>query len=326
MYSMSQLAMQSEKFFSLLGAAGFVAPRHMKAISETGNRLVLACDKVDSVGVLDNFFPQCTFYTHYETFLSHLEEQAKDHKDSLYTAICTPNYLHAQQILDALERGSHVICEKPLVLTLQELEKVSRLSTQRNLSVYPVHQLRLHPSFERMKTFVHQSIASEPTRKLGVRIDYHAPRGHWYTQSWKYDQHQSGGLLYNIGIHLFDLLLVLFGYPEKTIITERTDSVASGIFEFAHATADWHLSIDIHSRCAASKSQRRFVVEQEHFDFSQQFENLHTSLYRGLLENTSDVHLASLEDVQQVIQLIACLYESPILQNETVDVIHKIET
>ena len=201
--------------FALLGAAGFVAPRHIEAIYSVDGELCCACDKSDSVGVLDRRFPHCQFFLSENELESYVDERKKSKAPDIdFLSICTPNYLHFSHIAFGLSHGMNVICEKPLVLTSNELFRLQELEKQYGKKVFCILQLRLHPQIQKLKTRVEDLFAGDRQRsKLQVSLNYMTSRGPWYKKSWKFDESKSGGIASNIGIHFFDMLIRLFGYP-----------------------------------------------------------------------------------------------------------------
>ena len=205
------------KNFGMLGAAGFVAPRHMKAVHQTGNRLVAACDPYDGVGVLDRYFPECRFFTEVERFDRHLEKlRRRGPQDAVdYISICSPNYLHDAHCRLAMRLNAEAICEKPLVISPWNLDQLAQLEEEYKGRIYTILQLRLHAEAQRLKALVEAS----PNQRFQCDLVYITRRGPWYHQSWKGIAVKSGGLSMNIGIHFFDLLIWLFGGVQRSEVT-----------------------------------------------------------------------------------------------------------
>ena len=205
------------KNFALIGAAGFIAPRHLKAIKQTGNNLVAALDKVDSVGVIDSYFPDTDFFVEYERFDRHIEKLARKGKPIDYLSICSPNYLHDSHIRFGLRHGATVICEKPLVLNPWNVEALDQLQHETGKQVFNIFQLRLHPDIIRLKEKVE---ASDPSKIFDIDLAYITARGKWYYTSWKGDIIKSGGIATNIGIHFFDMLIWIFGKVTQNVVEQ----------------------------------------------------------------------------------------------------------
>lgn len=275
------------KNFALTGVAGYVAPRHLKAIKDSGHRLVAALDPFDSVGILDSYFPDCAFFTEYERFDRHLEKlRRKSEADRVHcVSICAPNHLHDAHIRTALRVGADALCEKPLVLNPWNLDALAELEAETGRRVWTVLQLRVHPALVALK----RRLDAEPgDRKHRVRLTYITARGEWYVRSWKGDLEKSGGLGTNIGVHFFDLLSWLYGpleHLETHVSDERT---CAGFMEMARAEVQWFLSIDANHlpetrRSAGERTFRSIEMDGEEIEFSGGFADLHTEIYRRTL-------------------------------------------
>lgn len=267
--------MQGGYNFALIGV-GYIAPRHLKAIKDVGGNLLCALDKHDSVGILDSFFPECHFFTDFELFDDFLSNAKID-----YLVICSPNYLHAPQIRYGLKKGLKVICEKPLVINPKDLDIEGE--------VYTILQLRYHPS---LLTF-------NAKGNHCVILEYCTPRGHWYHQSWKGNKNKSGGLLMNIGVHLFDMLLWKFGNVKRAWINNRTNKAVSGVLSLDKAKVYWSLSVE-------GERKRMMTVDGDIVDFNDGFTELHTTCYKDILAGNG----YSIKDVKNTIKLISQLNES----------------
>jgi len=270
------------KNFAITGIAGFVAPRHLKAIKETGNNVLCALDPHDSVGILDSYFPTAQYFSEHERFERFL---SKNKSDIDYLSICSPNYLHDTHIRLALQNNINAICEKPLVLTPQNLDLLQTLERNSKNKIFTIMQLRYLPSLIDLKNLVIQRSVS----KHNVNMKYITPRGNWYHYSWKGDEDKSGGLLTNIGIHLFDLLIWLFGSVINYKIINITMKNVSGTLELKNADVEWFLSIDekdIPSETTNKKmkSFRSIVVDNIEIEFSEGFTELHTKVYEEILK------------------------------------------
>jgi UDP-N-acetyl-2-amino-2-deoxyglucuronate dehydrogenase len=271
--------------FALIGAAGFVAPRHLKAIKETGNNLVAALDKHDNVGILDSYFPNADFFTEFERFDRHLDKLKRKGEKVNYVSICSPNYLHDSHIRFALRYGANAICEKPLVLNPWNLEALQEIERETGKKVYTILQLRLHPSIIALR----DRIKNGPKNKVyEVDLQYMTSRGHWYHSSWKGDLAKSGGIATNIGIHFFDMLMWVFGgLKEQEVVSHSTDH-ASGIMRLEQANVKWFLSINYDHipadvRSKGKRTFRTLSMEGEEIEFSDGFTDLHTRSYSEIL-------------------------------------------
>ncbi|MEO8823269.1 MAG: Gfo/Idh/MocA family oxidoreductase, partial [Ginsengibacter sp.] len=229
------------KNFALVGAAGYIAPRHMKAIKDTGNELIAALDKNDSVGILDSYFPKADFFTEFERFDRHIEKLKRKGIKTDFVSVCSPNYLHDAHIRFGLRIGANVICEKPVVLNPWNIDALAEIEKETGNKIFTILQLRLHPSIIALKA----KIDSEKDNQMHeVNLDYITSRGHWYYASWKGDIQKSGGIATNIGVHFFDMLMWIFGdVKENTVIVHSKDT-ASGILKLEKANVKWRLSID----------------------------------------------------------------------------------
>ncbi len=213
------------KNFALIGAAGFIAPRHLKAIKDTGNNLVAALDKFDSVGVIDSYFPDADFFTEFERFDRHIDKIKREGKKIDFVSICTPNYLHDSHIRFGLRHGADVICEKPLVLNPWNVDALLEIEKETGKNVYNIFQLRLHPSIIELK----QRIANGPKDKIyEIDLTYITSRGNWYQTSWKGDVQKSGGIATNIGVHFYDMLGWVFGDLKENIVHLHNKTSAAG--------------------------------------------------------------------------------------------------
>jgi UDP-N-acetyl-2-amino-2-deoxyglucuronate dehydrogenase len=297
------------KNFALTGAAGFIAPRHLRAIAETGNRLVAAFDPHDAVGVLDDYWFDVPFFTEFERFDRHLEKLRRARSGRVdYVSICSPNYLHDAHIRLALRLGAHAVVEKPLVVNPWNLDALQELERESGACVYTVLQLRLHPEVLALK----QQLAAA-THRHHVTLTYVVPRGRWYDVSWKGQEERSGGILANIGIHFFDLLLWLFGPCEQSMVTIRERRRAAGRLELQRASADWFLSTDIadletvHAP-AGARSFRVMSVDEQQAEFSEGFTDLHTLVYRQLLDGGG----FGIDDARPSVELVHRLRYCPV--------------
>lgn len=273
------------KNFALLGVAGFIAPRHLKAIADTGNQLVAACDPHDSVGVLDSYFLDAKFFTEFERFDRHLEKlRRRGEQERLhYLSICSPNYLHDAHVRLALRIGAHAICEKPLVINPWNLDQLAELEEETGARVYSVLQLRLIPQLVALREQV-----KTRTKRASVVLSYVTRRGAWYAASWKGSEAKSGGLPTNIGIHFFDLLQWLFGATRGCEVHLKEPDRWSGFLELEQADVSWFLSTRVDdlpaaSRAAGKPAFRSITIDGEEVEFSDGFVDLHTRVYEDVL-------------------------------------------
>ncbi|WP_372774668.1 Gfo/Idh/MocA family oxidoreductase [Mangrovibacterium sp.] len=268
------------KNFALIGAAGFIAERHMRAIKETGNQITAATDQFDVMGRMDSFFPEAEFFLDFQKFEEYLSEHQFD-----FTSVCSPNYLHAAHIQSALHAGTDAICEKPLVLFPDELEAVEKAMEQSGKQVFNILQLRLHETIIALR----EKIKSGPKDKIyDIDLTYITSRGKWYYESWKGDKNRSGGVATNIGIHFFDMLSWIFGEVENSIVHAYDDNKAAGFLQLKQARVRWYLSLDYNDiptnvKLKGMRTYRSILVEGDEIEFSEGFTNLHTISYQHIL-------------------------------------------
>ena len=273
------------KNFALIGAGGYIAPRHMKAIKDTGNNLIAALDKNDSVGILDSYFPDADFFTEFERFDRHLEKLKRQGTKVDFVSVCSPNYLHDAHIRFGLRIGANVICEKPVVLNPWNIEALQEIEKETGNQVFSILQLRLHPAIIALK----EKIDSGPGgKKYTVDLQYITSRGHWYHTSWKGDMSKSGGIATNIGVHFFDMLMWIFGPVKENIVNGHSQTTASGRLELEKATVNWMLSIDANTlpeavKAAGKRTFRTLTIDGDAFEFSEGFTELHTTSYANII-------------------------------------------
>jgi UDP-N-acetyl-2-amino-2-deoxyglucuronate dehydrogenase len=273
------------KNFALIGAAGYIAPRHIRAIADTGNNLMVAYDKFDSVGRLDSSFPECSFYTEHEQFDRFCSKQMRTNDPLSWVSICTPNYTHDAFIRYGLRLGCNVICEKPLVLNPYNIDNLVELEKETGCQAYTILQLRLHDRIAALK----KKIDEGPQDKIyDVDLTYITSRGKWYYSSWKGDVHKAGGIATNIGVHFYDMLQWLFGDVEQNIVHVMSFDRVAGYLQFKRARVRYFLSIN--ALClpdnaveGEKKTYRTLSIDGEEFEFSQGFTELHTESYRQIL-------------------------------------------
>ena len=275
------------KNFGLIGAAGYIAPRHMKAIKDTGNQMVAALDPSDSVGIIDSYFPEADFFTEFERFDRHVDKlrRAGDEKRLDFVSICSPNYLHDSHMRFGLRSGCDVICEKPVVLNPWNIDGIGEIERESGHCVCTILQLRLHPSIMALRQKVQEDNSKA---RHEVDLTYITSRGHWYLRSWKGDLKKSGGIATNIGVHFFDMLHFIFGDLQLNVVHHGTETRAAGYLEFEHARVRWFLSVDAgdlpaEQRLAGQRTFRSITVDGEELEFSGGFTDLHTRAYEEIL-------------------------------------------
>jgi UDP-N-acetyl-2-amino-2-deoxyglucuronate dehydrogenase len=274
------------KNFALIGAAGYIAPRHLKAIKDTNNTLIAALDKFDSAGIMDSYFPKADFFVEFERFDRHIEKLRRNGTQLDYVSICTPNYLHDAHIRMALRSGADAICEKPLVLNPWNVDALLDIEKESGKKIHTILQLRLHPSIIALKKKID---AGASDTKYDVDLTYITSRGKWYDISWKGDVSKSGGIATNIGIHFFDMLSWLFGDVQENIVHLREKDKSAGYLEFEKARVRWYLSIDENSLPAriqeiGQRTYRSITINNEELEFSTGFTELHTESYKQILK------------------------------------------
>ena len=272
--------------FALIGAAGFVASRHMKAIHETGNKLVAALDQHDNVGILDNYFPNAEFFTETERFDRHIDKMRRKGDEKIdFVSICSPNYLHDAHIRLSLRNQAHAICEKPLVLNPWNIDALTEIEKETGRKIYNILQLRYHPAIIALKEKVE---AGPPDKIYDIDLSYITSRGKWYFISWKGDVTKSGGIATNIGVHFFDMLTWIFGAPVENILHKSSDDKAGGFLRLPRARVRWFLSLDVMDvpadiRAKGQRTFRSITVDKEEIEFSGGFTDLHTVTYQNIL-------------------------------------------
>lgn len=288
--------------FAIIGVGGYIAVRHLKAIKETGNKLVAALDINDSVGIIDSYFPEADFFVEFERFDRHIDKLRREGTSIDFITICSPNYLHDAHIRFALRSGANAICEKPLVLNPWNFDGLREFEKEKGKKVYNVLQLRLHPSIIELRERI---LNGPPDKIYDIDLTYITSRGNWYHYSWKGDVHKSGGIATNIGIHFFDMLIWIFGDIKKNIMHHLDQSKACGFLELERARVRWFLSIDYNNlpEDVKNKGQRTFrsiAVDGEEMEFSQGFTDLHTETYKQILEGNG----YGLEESRKSIEMV----------------------
>jgi UDP-N-acetyl-2-amino-2-deoxyglucuronate dehydrogenase len=273
------------KNFGLIGVAGYIAVRHLRAIKETGNILLASLDKFDCVGLLDSYFPQSDFFVEFERFDRHFDKLKRTGTRIDYVSICSPNYLHDSHIRFALRHQADAICEKPIVLNPWNVDALQEIENETGRRIYTVLQLRLHPRIMELRN----KIMNGPKDKIyDIDLTYITSRGNWYFISWKGDIHKSGGVATNIGIHFFDMLGWIFGSTVKNIVHLAEPSKAAGFLELSNARVRWFLSVDYNDlpskvKESGKRTFRSIVIDGEEIEFSEGFGDLHTQTYSEIL-------------------------------------------
>lgn len=290
------------KNFAIIGVAGYIAPRHLRAVKDTGNNLAAAYDVFDSVGIMDSFFPDASFFTEFELFDRHLSKMKREEKGIEYLSICTPNYLHDAHIRYGLRLGADIICEKPLVLNPWNIDALLVAERESGKRVNTILQLRLHPAIQKLR----ERVAASPADKIfDVDLTYITSRGNWYYTSWKGDERKSGGVATNIGVHFYDMLAWVFGGLRGNIVHVSSHDRVAGILEFEKARVRYFLSINeetlpLEAKMAGKRTFRSLLMEGEEIEFSDGFTELHTDSYRKILAGEG----FGLEDAKTAVEIV----------------------
>lgn len=290
-----------KKNFALIGAGGFIAVRHLRAIKDTGNELLAAFDPNDSVGIMDSYFPNASFFVEYERFDRHIDKLRHGNQKIDYVSICTPNYLHDSHIRFAMRQGADAICEKPLVLNPWNVDALADVERETGKKLNTILQLRLHPTIIELK----KKMDADTSGKIyDIDLTYITSRGNWYFTSWKANEEKSGGIATNIGIHFFDMLAWVFGEPTLSQVHVLEPKRAAGYLELKKARVRWYLSVDSMAlpEEVVAKGQRTFrsiTIEGNEFEFSEGFTDLHTLSYQQILNGNG----FSLNDAKSSIEM-----------------------
>lgn len=275
--------------FALIGASGYIAPRHMKAIKETGNTLVAALDPYDGIGIMDSHFPEASFFTEFERFDRFVDKWHRDgNKKIEYIGITTPNYLHDAHIRFALRSGCEAICEKPLVLNPHNIDQLKVIEEETGKKVYNILQLRLHPSIIELKKTISKELEENPNKIYDIDLTYLTSRGKWYFISWKGDESKSGGIASNIGVHFYDMLSWIFGEVKENIVHLKTPDANAGLLKLKNANVRWFLSVNYdyipqNIKANGQTTYRSITIEGKEIEFSGGFKDLHTRSYEEIL-------------------------------------------
>lgn len=298
------------KNFSLIGAAGYIAPRHMKAIRDTGNELVAAMDVNDSVGIIDSHFPEAQFFTDFELFDAYVNTKHRTGRKMDYVAIASPNFLHSAHMQWALRAGADVICEKPLVLHPEQIDELKLVERDTDRKIHTILQLRLHPAILALRDRVSKMPEGE---KVDVDLTYITARGNWYLKSWKGATEKSGGIATNIGVHFYDMLHFVYGQVQENIVHLNTPTKAAGYLEYERARVRWFLSLDVNDvpaeeRAKGKRTYRAVVADGENLEFSDGFTELHTKIYEDILSGGG----FGVEDNRAAIETVSTIRNAPI--------------
>jgi UDP-N-acetyl-2-amino-2-deoxyglucuronate dehydrogenase len=299
--------------FGLIGAGGYIAPRHLKAIKETGNELIVAMDTNDSVGIMDSHFPEAEFFTEFEEFAGFIEDCRLRGEKLDYLAICSPNYLHLPHMKFALKNGIDVICEKPLVLNVNDLDVLANYEREYGAKVNSILQLRLHPSILALR----EKVQGAPDGKIfDVTLTYLTSRGKWYLKSWKGFDEKSGGVATNIGVHFYDMLHFIFGDVRKNEVHYRDEKTSAGYLEYERARVRWFLSIDArylpdNAIQGEKLTYRSIDIEGDELEFSGGFTDLHTQSYQNILAGRG----YGIEENRTAITTVSTMRNTPICVN-----------
>lgn len=299
------------KRFALVGAAGYIAPRHMKAIRDTGNDLVVAMDVNDSVGILDSHFPDARFFTDFELFDAHVNAERRAGSALDYVSIASPNFLHSAHMQWALRSGADAICEKPLVLTPDQIDELKTVETETGRKIHTILQLRLHPAILALRNRVAQMPQNQ---KVDVDLTYITSRGNWYLKSWKGLTEKSGGIATNIGVHFYDMLHFVYGRVQENIVHLNTPTKAAGYLEYERARVRWFLSVDVADvpeveRAKGKRTYRAVTADGENLEFSDGFTELHTKIYEDILAGGG----FGVEENRVAIETVATIRNAPIV-------------
>lgn len=315
-----------KKNFALIGVGGYIAPRHLQAIRDTGNRLIAAVDKHDSVGIIDSYFPEASFFTEFERFDRHAEKlRRKGEGERIhYVSICSPNYLHDAHIRFALRIGATPICEKPLVINPWNLDQLKALEDEYGKKVFTVLQLRKHPTILALK----EKFANYKGGKIPIDLAYITGRGKWYFISWKGDIEKSGGVGTNIGIHFFDMLIWIFGKVQSSAVFYANPSKMLGYLELEKATVRWFLSVDLNdvpaeARKKGKRTYRAIRIGGDELEFSDGFTDLHTEVYRDILNGVGPGIEESRPSIQLAYDIRHAMVEKVSLSDERINPLGK---
>jgi UDP-N-acetyl-2-amino-2-deoxyglucuronate dehydrogenase len=290
------------KNFGIIGVAGYIAVRHLKAIKDTGNNLLACLDRFDSVGIIDSYFPESDFFVEFERFDRHFDKLKRTGTKIDYVSICSPNYLHDSHIRFALRHKAEAICEKPIVLNPWNIDALQEIENETGHRVYTILQLRLHPKIVELR----EKIRNSPKDKVhDIDLTYITSRGNWYNISWKGDIQKSGGVATNIGVHFFDMLGWIFGKTRSNIVHLSEHEKAAGYLELENARIRWFLSLDYKdipatAKKAGKRTYRSITIDNEEIEFSEGFTDLHTLTYSEIIAGRG----FGLQDARQSVETV----------------------
>ncbi len=300
------------KNFALIGASGYIAPRHMQAIKDTQNNLIAALDPYDGIGIMDSYFPQASFFKEFERFDRFIDKwHRQEDKKIDYISITSPNYLHDSHVRFALKSGADAICEKPLVLNPHNIEQLKTIEKETGKKVNNILQLRLHPSIIALKEKVTKELKENPNKIYDIDLTYLTSRGKWYFVSWKGDESKSGGISSNIGVHFFDMLQWIFGEVKENIVHFKSQDTNAGLLRLKNANVRWFLSINYEYIPDDIKAQdqttfRSITIDNEQIEFSNGFKDLHTRSYEEILKGNG----FGLDEVYNSIDIVSTIRNS----------------
>ena len=297
------------KNFALIGASGYIAPRHMRAIKDTGNQLIAALDPYDGIGIMDSNFPEASFFTEFERFDRFVDKWHRDSGNKIeYMSICSPNYLHDSHIRFALKNGADAICEKPLVLNTWNIDQLKLIEKETGQKINNILQLRLHSSIIALKERITRELKENPDKVYDIDLTYLTSRGKWYFVSWKGDESKSGGIASNIGVHFFDMLCWIFGAVEENVVHLKTVDTNAGFLKLKNANVKWFLSVNYNYISNEIKNKglttfRSIKVDGDDIEFSGGFTELHTRSYEEIIKGNGfglDEAYGSIEMVSHI--------------------------
>ena len=297
------------KNFALIGASGYIAPRHMRAIKNTGNQLIAALDPYDGIGIMDSNFPEASFFTEFERFDRFVDKWHRDSGNKIeYMSICSPNYLHDSHIRFALKNGADAICEKPLVLNTWNIDQLKLIEKETGQKINNILQLRLHSSIIALKERITRELKENPDKVYDIDLTYLTSRGKWYFVSWKGDESKSGGIASNIGVHFFDMLCWIFGAVEENVVHLKTVDTNAGFLKLKNANVKWFLSVNYNYISNEIKNKglttfRSIKVDGDDIEFSGGFTELHTRSYEEIIKGNGfglDEAYGSIEMVSHI--------------------------
>jgi UDP-N-acetyl-2-amino-2-deoxyglucuronate dehydrogenase len=306
------------KNFALIGAAGYIAPRHMRAIKDSGHQLVVAYDINDSVGIIDSIWPNTEFFTEFERFIEYANQLRRQPSKALdYVSVCSPNYLHHAHITAGLRLGCDVICEKPLVPTIELIDELARVEQETGCRVFNILQLRHHSAILALR----DKVAVAPANQVfDVELTYITSRGKWYMESWKGDPRKSFGVATNIGVHFYDMLYFVFGKLKRNVVHFSAETKAAGYLEYERARVRWFLSIDANDLPADVKGKkstfRSIDISGEQLEFSEGFTDLHTISYNEVLAGRG----YNLEDARHCVETVNTIRHASLARGEAGEV------